>query len=344
MTLQFNYTVYEGKPHVTLFHEGEVLVAGHDHPNISNIVTGVLEGDEDVANLFDVQRALDVAFNKVSDRVSVRDGIVYFDGDPVNSALTDQIVATMEQGDEDGFTALVNFFENLAANPEEHSREQLYSFVEKNSISIDKDGYLIMMKGVNAYAGVDGIEYTSISRGTATVDGVQHTGNIPNKIGSIVEMPRSEVAHDPRTACHTGLHVGAENYARSFAQGAVIIVRVNPRDVVSVPSDSAHQKMRVCRYVVLDIAPDDSLPAYYKSEEEIIDQDVNDEWDDEDEDEDYFDYADDDNNFYDDGHDASEALYRDSTQSSVAFAPSRPTADNYKKQVRDSSGRFTKSV
>jgi hypothetical protein len=43
--------------------------------------------------------------------------------------------------------------------------------------------------------------------------------------------------------------VGSEEYATSFGQRTVI-VKVNPRDVVSVPLDCDCQKMRVCEYEV----------------------------------------------------------------------------------------------
>jgi len=52
--------------------------------------------------------------------------------------------------------------------------------------------------------------------------------------------------------CHTGLHVGTYAYASNFGQGALLEVQVNPRDVVSVPTDCSAAKMRTCRYVVVD--------------------------------------------------------------------------------------------
>ena len=66
-------------------------------------------------------------------------------------------------------------------------------------------------------------------------------------------MPRGDVEHDPGVGCHVGLHAGTWDYASSFAQGAVLTVEINPRDVVSVPTDCQDQKMRVCRYTVTGI-------------------------------------------------------------------------------------------
>ena len=68
-------------------------------------------------------------------------------------------------------------------------------------------------------------------------------------------MPRGEVQHDPESGCSTGLHVGTYAYAQGYARAALLTVHVNPRDVVSVPTDCDAEKMRVCRYVVSDDEP-----------------------------------------------------------------------------------------
>jgi hypothetical protein len=52
-------------------------------------------------------------------------------------------------------------------------------------------------------------------------------------------------------ACSAGLHVGTYDYALRFTR-FVIEVLVDPRDVVSVPTDCNDQKMRTCKYLVMD--------------------------------------------------------------------------------------------
>ncbi|MDQ2739570.1 MAG: hypothetical protein M3Y35_13360, partial [Actinomycetota bacterium] len=51
-----------------------------------------------------------------------------------------------------------------------------------------------------------------------------------------------------------GLHVGTFEYAKNFGH-KLLICSVNPRDVVSVPRDCGFQKLRTCRYTVLDEQP-----------------------------------------------------------------------------------------
>jgi hypothetical protein len=78
-----------------------------------------------------------------------------------------------------------------------------------------------------------------------------------NSVGQVCEMPRSKVDDNRNMGCSAGLHVGALDYVASYgspdAEDNIIIVKVNPRDAVSVPTDSSHQKLRTCRYEVVGL-------------------------------------------------------------------------------------------
>lgn len=229
---------------VTAFVPGrKPVVALSDHPNFDRILDGLLNDDPSVFDLFDVSQTVASKFEKLSDRVSIGDDrLVYFDGDVVDNSLVDQIVRFLDQGVED-WKPLVAFFEKVQDNPNEHSRTQLYDWLSRRDFSITENGDIVGYKGVS----YDG---NSVHSGKAIVDGVVHNGRIPNKVGSVIEMPRSEVQHDPSVGCHTGLHVGTYEYASSFGN-KVLEIHVNPRDVVSVPTDCDWAKVRCCRYVVV---------------------------------------------------------------------------------------------
>jgi len=258
---------------------GTVFVADDTHPYFDAILQGVRSGDSGVAELFDLAKAAGEKFTALTDRVSVKGGTLYLDGDPVHDALAGQVVRFIEEGVED-WKPLVAFFENTQANPNEHSREQLFNWLAREEFSITADGLIVGYKGVRKTdAG-----YESIHSGRAVVNGEEKSGRIPNGIGDVIEMPRSQVQFDPSIGCHTGLHVGNFDYANGFAQGALLEVTVNPRDVVSVPSDCSAQKMRVCRYTVVGL-----IEQKYEQPLRVYDQEVEDVWGDGewDEDEDY---------------------------------------------------------
>jgi len=244
MSLIFTLTGDGESSSIAVYVDGQLLVAGSDHPNFTTIVKLARDGDESVADLFDIGQAIATSFDAVSERVSYANGELFFDGDPIQGLLVDHIIRSLEAGLQDT-SGLVAFLENLSANPNPESVSMLYDWLQANGeFTIDTDGMLIGYKGVSS----DG---KSIHSGKAIVDGEVVTGRIPNYAGSVIEMPRSEVQFDPSIGCHTGLHVGTYEYARSFGQGELLEVRVNPRDVVSVPTDCSAQKLRCCRYTVV---------------------------------------------------------------------------------------------
>jgi hypothetical protein len=82
----------------------------------------------------------------------------------------------------------------------------------------------------------------------------KHTGKIDNSVGQVVTVRRNMVDDNPDNACSYGLHAGSFNYVRGFAQlgDNIIIVKINPKDVVSVPNHNT-TKLRCCRYEVTEL-------------------------------------------------------------------------------------------
>jgi hypothetical protein len=235
---------------VSLVRPGEkTLVANDDHPNFKAIWRKVCDNDDEgLTDLFSIPKSIEIKFQRLSERVTVREGRIYLDNDPVDNALTQQVLKFLDDGRED-WEPLVKFFEKVQANPSEHSRAQLYAFLKDHDLDLTNEGDLITYKSVRQ-------DFLSDHAGHGFSDGVEYkSARIPNNIGSIVEMPRSEVRDDPAQDCSVGLHVATLNFARGYLSGGKVLkLVVNPRDVVSVPHrDTA--KVRVCRYTVLEEVP-----------------------------------------------------------------------------------------
>lgn len=245
----------DGRESLTVFMpSGVPVVATGDHPHFAELLEGA-QSDmpaEELRDLSDLSNAVAARFDTLSERISVANGRVYFDGDEVNSTITQQIKRCLDDPNVGDWKPLVLFMENVAANPNPHSREQLFDWLRDREFTITNNGCFIAYKGVTAD---EDDNYVSCSSGSGVVDGEQHEGRLPNHVGATVEMPRSDVQHDPTKGCHTGLHVGTYKYAEGFNRAALLTVLVNPRDVVSVPTDCNAEKMRVCRYVVSDDEP-----------------------------------------------------------------------------------------
>lgn len=168
---------------------------------------------------------------------------VFYDGQPLHNVVVDRIVKFHEEGLP--IQPLLNFLENLMQNPSSSAVRELYLFLESNGVPITEDGCFLAWKAVRH-------DFKDM-----------HTGTFDNSPGKVVEMPRYQVDDRRHITCSFGLHVAAFDYASTFGTSdrRLILVKVNPRDVVSVPEDYNNQKMRVCRYEVLQEVPHENFLA-----------------------------------------------------------------------------------
>lgn len=165
--------------------------------------------------------------------VGIDGNTITWKGQPFHNALATRMIEMYQ----DGFpiNPMVRFMENLMQNPSKRSVDQVYTFLEKNKLPITEDGYFLAFKRVNN-------SYTDC-----------HTNSIDNSIGQVVEMDRNLVDDNPESHCSTGLHFCSESYLGSFGSAGqpVMILKINPADVVSIPTDYNGAKGRCCRYEVV---------------------------------------------------------------------------------------------
>ena len=238
-----------GESLVVALPDGRARTVPGNHPTFDRLLTHLRSPDPDPATVHDLLDVAGVAareLRQLSERVSYLDGVIHFDGNPLDNALSRHLVRLIRSGDR-SYPSLVRFMENLSANPSGRSRTQLFTWLADRDMTITPDGHFVGYKGVR-----DDDANGSIHAGRASVNDVEHTGHIPNLPGAVVQMPRQQVSDDRHEGCASGLHVGTWQYASTFGR-RVLIVAVNPRDVVSVPKDCDHQKLRTCRYTVLDV-------------------------------------------------------------------------------------------
>ncbi len=263
---------------VVAFFPGEVesiRSADSNHPHWDAILDGLDSGDPTVYSLFDVWGGIKAKFQSLSDRVDYDGENIRFDGDVINDVLANQIQRFLEAGESD-WEPLVKFWEKVAQNPSEHSKENLYRWLRTHEFAITMEGDILGYKGVRVSPGTLD-NYQSIHAGPAIVDGVAVNGHVPNQPGSVITMPRADVTADPRVGCHVGLHVGTWDYASSFGP-VVLEVHVNPRDVVSVPTDCSDAKMRVSKYTVVKVRGEAYTGALLPTEDFVDYDEYEDEW------------------------------------------------------------------
>ena len=262
--IQFSFTrSQDGTETIVLFGAQGPRVIPDSHANYSTIKDACLNPDGDLEEtevyaFADAAQTALTTLTRLSERVTIKGDVIFFDGDEVESRLTRHIVDMIKGGD-DNFGGYVAFLENLNANPSRKSRKGLFRFLEKHSLTITPDGCFVAFKGVgpDGKSVTAGSEDVTITLADGTVE--VHKGHIPNPLGATVEMPRSLVDPDRNMTCSVGLHVANERYATSWGT-KLLTITVNPRDVVEVPTDSNSEKIRVHRYMVVGVdAPEAEL-------------------------------------------------------------------------------------
>jgi hypothetical protein len=213
--------------------DGTAYTVETDHPNHAKALDAIRNSDwETFLDCVDLSRKVrDYVHNT---NVEIKDGIIVFDGEPVHNTLTKRVISFMQQ--DLPFKPMLNFLCNLMENPSKRAVDELYDFLEAGELPITEDGHFLAFKNVKA-------DYTDI-----------YTGKFNNSVGSICEMKRNQVDEDKDRTCSYGLHFCSIAYLPNFSDsngGKTMIVKINPKDVVAIPSDYNNTKGRTCRYEVV---------------------------------------------------------------------------------------------
>jgi hypothetical protein len=210
------------------------------HIGYEKIKEAIKNNDWDAVR--DVIEPKKIVLNYGAGNVSIQGDKLFWKGNELHTTLAMRLIQMYQ----DGFSIepMVNFMENLMQNPSKRAVTELYGFLEKGALPITPDGYFLAYKKVRE-------DYLDC-----------HSGTMDNSVGKIVEMERNEVDDDKDRTCSTGLHFCSQSYLSSFGGARTVILKINPRDVVSIPSDYNDSKGRACRYEVigeLGVRPEDAF-------------------------------------------------------------------------------------
>lgn len=289
---------------ITVIIDGTPNSITSDHANFQQVDDMLTAGDFDTLRIIELMKPI-VEFNQAITNSSFYrdpDGFIYLTVAGYPFRLPDQLEAEVLRVNKaaGNLQPLVNFVTKLAANPYKDVHGQLFGFLQVCGLALTVDGDFLAYKNVNE-------DFTDI-----------YTGKIDNSPGQTPEMPRHAVEKNPDITCSTGLHFAAWGYLKNYHYGKkTVVLKINPADVVSIPTDYNNMKGRACKYYVLKEVeqPEElkNITVFNSSEfpqEYIIDEDDYDEddYDYEDDYDDYYDFRDDE---YEDDFNEKDLLLRE---------------------------------
>lgn len=241
------------------------------HVAYEKVKESIRVGDWDtVKKIIDPEK---MVLNYGQGRVAVQGEKLFWDGREMHNALSRRMIQMLQENF--SIQPFVLFIEHLYENPSYRAVNELYGFLEKNSLPITPDGCFLAYKRVNE-------DYTDVYSGTVTnkpayfmceeekaampitTGGRQEVTVSMENENTVVSMPRNMVNDDKYQTCSEGLHFCSREYLDKFGGERIVILKINPRDVVSIPTDYNNSKGRACRYEVvgeLGVDPDIAFTA-----------------------------------------------------------------------------------
>jgi hypothetical protein len=252
------------------------------HITYNKLLAAIKAGEWETVQ--DIIEPKQVVLNFGQGNVSVEGDKIFWKGREMHNALTKRMVAMIQE--DFPVEPLIAFMENLMENPSKRAVNELYGFLEKNTLPITSDGCFLAYKKVRQ-------DYFDVHSGTvlnkpAAYMTDEDTAALAEAVGknnevtvavedgvTVVSMERNLVDDDQNRTCSTGLHFCSQDYLRSFGGERIVILKINPRDVVSIPNDYNDSKGRACRYEIVDeIDKDKADEAFAKTVQEAAEKEA----------------------------------------------------------------------
>jgi hypothetical protein len=255
--------IKDNRNHWTVVIDNQSHQFDHTHPEYEGLVECVKTGDaEAFAELLEIGTVIE---NWSEGNFEFKDGFLYYEDEQVASQPTDRIIQLIKNGWDKG--PMLAYLDRLYQNVSNRAVMESYNWCSHKGLPITSDGCLVGYKGVGVYSGENKTD--KMGRPLSAGDLVDKwSKSIRNNIADEVSMNRRKVSDNCNEGCSAGLHVGTYEYAEGWAgsEGKVVLVRFDPADIVSVPTDCQFQKMRVSRYTVIGVARDIIEEEVYEGE------------------------------------------------------------------------------
>lgn len=208
-------------------------VISNTHVNFDAIKDALRESNfEAISELSVVATAIENYIGPNIVEINVEAGTIQYNGKLLHGVIVEHILKMMADNFE--VAPMILFLTKLYQNPSAQAIDQLYGWMVANGVTISENGNLVAWKRVKD-------NYTSF-----------HDSVTKHAVGTYVELKRSLCTVDATITCAAGLHFCSYEYLEHYnaGQGRILMLEIDPTDVVSIPSDYNNAKGRACKYYV----------------------------------------------------------------------------------------------
>jgi hypothetical protein len=267
MTTTFPFLI-QGK-NITVVIGSKSHTISSTHLAYERVKAAIKNNDWDLVK--DIIEPKKMVLNYGAGNISIKGETLYWKGEEMHNAISRQVIKMLQE--DFPVEPLVAFMENLMQNPARHAVDELYTFLERGNLPITSDGHFLAYKKVrddykdcHSNTVLNKPAYALTKEEAAALPARVKNGVTVAVVGgeTVVSMERNRVDDQANNTCSTGLHFCSKEYLNHFGGARTVILKINPRDVVSIPADYNATKGRTCRYTVigeLGVDPDEAFTA-----------------------------------------------------------------------------------
>ena len=221
-----------GSDSLTVFVDGASYTINKQAKTYELVLQAVRSKDINaVRSAVNIKETIVSSLNSASTDVRIEGASIFYKDREVTGLIASRVFEVIRLGLD--VQPMVKFIENLMQNPSKRAVDELFGFLEACTLPITPDGHFLAYKRVRE-------DYLDC-----------HSGTMDNSVGNVLEMDRNAVDDDKNRTCSAGLHFCSFDYLKSFHGERIVIVKINPKDVVAIPADYNNSKGRTCRYEVV---------------------------------------------------------------------------------------------
>lgn len=219
------------------FANGDVAVWSVTNPEMPHILELCKKAKwGEIETLNNINKAIMNSKNVIVEKDAIKiDGVSVSN---TNTPIMKFIKILQEKGVVDSeINRIKPFLENMFKNPFIDAVHEIYDYCKAMDFEITDDGCFLAYKKVRKDLG-----------------SVFDNGKTKHKIGEYTEVKMYDT--ERTNVCSKGLHFCSKSYLQHYPGDVIIIVKVNPKDVVSIPVDYNFAKGRCRKYLVVGILGD----------------------------------------------------------------------------------------